>query len=136
MKEVAILELYKRKVISLEEISRVEPRVMLVPMFLLEFFLLGGFMERILSDLEKIVLLERKIGMMLDKSGSYLDEVLECERKRASIALNIMHYATLDELYAVYIALAKEPKDELKMEKILAIIDLIDNQMMSIERGR
>ena len=40
MKELATLELYRKKKISLEEINRVEPRVILVPMFLLEFLFL------------------------------------------------------------------------------------------------
>ena len=109
---------------------------MLVPMFLLEFFHLGGFMGRVLNDLERIVLLERKIGLMLNKGGPYLEEVSSCEEMRAQVVDRVLQESSLDDLYAVYKEIALEPKDDLKMEKILAIIDLIDQKTMSIERGR
>ena len=41
-----------------------------------------------------------------------------------------------DELYRIYEDVAKEPKDESKMEKLLTIFDLIERKEENIERGR
>lgn len=93
-------------------------------------------MYRVFNDLERIVLLERKIGLMLNKEGSYFEEISSYEEMRAQVVDRVLRSSSLDDLYAVYEKIAKAPKDDLKIEKILAIIDLIDQKMVSIERGR
>lgn len=159
MKELATLELYRKREISLEEISRVEPRVILVPMFLLEFFYLGGFMVDIRRKVEAIVLLENQIGSLLQKrehvikSGQNVEmgdhvltneeyilfltkEIIFSEEERCQFIDDILMNESIDKLYHVYEDVAKEPKDEFKMERLLTIFDLIDRKEASIERGR
>lgn len=157
--ELATPELYRKREISLEEISRVEPRVILVPMFLLEFFYLGGFMGDVRKKIEAIVLLENQIGSLLQKreyairSGQIVEvddrvltnkeyvrlltkDIIRYEEERLQIVDDIFVNASLDELYCIYEDVAKEPKDDDKMERLLTIFDLIERKEASRERGR
>ena len=160
MKELETLELYEKKMISLEEINRVEPRVIARPyVCLLEFFSFGGFMENYLSILEKIRLLDNRIGkiyMQLDRflyvpkltsmEGKIITseeyyyylkrQEAELKEKRNVLFFSLLSFVSLDELYAIYEYVAKEPADGGKIERLMFIFDLIDQKNIQEQRER
>ncbi|CDF11100.1 unknown [Mycoplasma sp. CAG:776] len=105
-------------------------------------------MERLIGKIERLVLLENEIGLLLKKIDcvrlakdvSYLnylereiavkEEILEEKREE------LISSFTLEELYAAYEKLATILQVDDKLDKILVIFDLIDRKEMSIESGR
>ena len=108
---------------------------------------------------EAIVLLENQIGSLLQKreyaikseqivevNGRVLinqeyirfltKEIIFSEEERCQVIDDILMNESIDELYHIYEDVAKEPKDEFKMERLLTIFDLIERKEASIERGR
>lgn len=109
--------------------------------------------------IEAIVLLENQIGSLLQKreyavksgqivemgdhvltNGEYIrfltKEIIRYEEERCQVIDDVLMNEARDELYRIYEDVAKEPKDESKMEKLLTIFDLIERKEENIERGR
>lgn len=116
-------------------------------------------MEGLIEKIERLVLLENEIGLLLKKidyvrlanslvkndnevlmSDSYLDylekEVLVKEEFLEKKREELISSFTLEELYAAYEKLAGISQVDDKLDKILVIFDLIDHKEMSIESGR
>ena len=109
--------------------------------------------------IEAIVLLENQIGSLLQKreyalkSGQIVEvdgqvfinqeyirfltkDIVHYEEEKSQIIDDVLMNESIDELYLFYEDIAKEPKDESKMEKLLTIFDLIERKEENIERGR
>ena len=111
------------------------------------------------GKIEAIVLLENQIGSLLQKreyaiksgqvvevngrvltNGEYIryltKEMIRYEEEKCQVIEDVLINRPVDELYRIYEDVAKEPKDESKMEKLLTIFDLIERKEENIERGR
>ena len=116
-------------------------------------------MENLKARVEEIILLEEQIGFLVFQreivvkigedvklDGNVLTsmeyarfltkEIIQYEEKRNSVIDDILLNYTIDDLYQVYEIVAKEPKDEHKMERLLTLFDLIEQKEERLERGR
>ena len=111
------------------------------------------------KKIEAIVLLENQIGSLLQKreyairsgqivevdehvltNGEYIrfltKEIIRYEEERGQVIDDVLMNGARDELYRIYEDIAKEPKDEFKMERLLTIFDLIERKEAKKERRR
>ena len=96
-------------------------------------------MERLIGKIERLVLLENEIGLLLKKIDcvrlakdvSYLNYL----EREIAVKEEILEEKR-EELYAAYEKLATILQVDDKLDKILVIFDLIDRKEMSIESGR
>ncbi len=110
-------------------------------------------MENIRRKIEEIILLENHKGFLALKrendikradnkhsSLKYVEyltkKIANFEEIRFQIINDILMNYSIEELYQIYEVIAKEPKDEHKMERLLTIFDLIEQKERSIERGK
>ena len=107
-------------------------------------------MEQLRSMIDKIIVLENKIGVLLaqkeaaiisdskkDKRGylHYLvQEIAKIEEERGQIMQDVLENYSYEDFNLIYEFVANEPKDENKIERLLIIFDLIEQKEM--ERGR
>ena len=111
------------------------------------------------GKIEAIVLLENQVGSLLQKreyaiksgqvvevngrvltNGEYIryltKEMVRYEEEKCQVIEDVLINGPVDELYRIYEDIAKEPKDEFKMERLLTIFDLIERKEANKERRK